>query len=365
MPLAILIMAYYMLKFKNNKRISKRACCYYEANMKIINVPDLSNKDDAFTNLELREEVEWVRLTGLASNMVERHVKGIKLSRYRAAVQAALVARQNDVVISHHPLMSNAVAIALRGLRRRSRHIAFAFNFTAIPSGSRLRTMSSHLSNVEAFVVFSKYEKALYSNLFGIEETKFSDVLWAQDPPLVDSFFRSSIMKPFVCAIGGEGRDVDIVLKAAEKFKEYLDFVIITRPHMVKHKSISDNVHIFTNLDSKITWAIAEQSVGVLVPLVSEETCCGHITIVSAKLLGLPIVTTRSLATEEYVQGRQSILMADPRELTGFCDCIGQLVDQKEQMYELAQNSKSREIEIHSRKAWAGVLNNIIFDQGN
>jgi glycosyltransferase involved in cell wall biosynthesis len=36
--------------------------------------------------------------------------------------------------------------------------------------------------------------------------------------------------------------------------------------------------------------------------LLGPETCCGHITIVSARLLGLPIITTASRGTVEYTE---------------------------------------------------------------
>lgn len=331
--------------------------------MKLINVPDLSPKDDMFTRLELEWPVEWVRLSGMPSNAFERNVKVLKLSRYRAAFQAAAKARKGDVVISHHPLMSSAVAIALHLMKRKVRHIAWAFNFTTLPTGARLTSTSRALRGVEKFVVFSEYEKTLYADRFGVDQNKFTKVLWAQPVPQIDEEFRPMIQKPYLCAIGGEGRDIDLVIEAAKRFEGALEFVVVTRPHMIVGKTIPDNVRIFTDLPASKTWALANRSAGVLVPLISDETCCGHITIVSAKLLGLPIVTTRSVATEEYVAGRRSILKVAPGNLDDFCQEIGVLMDHQIELQELASSAARQESLIHSRKNWSSTLNRVLSRQ--
>lgn len=328
--------------------------------MRLINVPDLSPSDDAFTCLETSKPVEWVRLSGLPSNALERNIKRIKLSRYRAAAQSAMNAREGDVVISHHPLMSSAVAIALGVTRKNVRHIAWAFNFTAIPSSRRVALMKKSLRGVEQFVVFSDFEKQFYSKTFEIDQEKFTNVLWTQNRPIVGDEFDFPV-KDYFCAIGGEGRDIDLVIRAAERFSGICNFVIITRPHMVPAHPIPSNVQILTNLPSKKTWAIAQKSLGVLIPLISNETCCGHITIVSAKLLGIPIVTTHSFATDEYVLGRESVLISKSGDVDEFSERIGTLLDRQTDLREAARAAQNHETVLHSRKAWSDTLNRLVF----
>jgi hypothetical protein len=330
--------------------------------MRLINVPDISPKDDAFTCLETQERLEWVRLSGLPSNALERNVKALRLSRYRAAMQAAIEVRHRDVVISHLPLMSTAVALTLRIMNRRARHIAWAFNFTAIPTGPRLRLMAKSLDSVERFIVFSDYERILYPKIFGLDGSKFSKVMWAQDCPSVDSKFSLAIQRPYVCAIGGEGRDIDLVIRSAERFAKDLDFVIITRSYVAPQVAIPENVHIIIDLPPEKTWAIAKNGLGVLVPLISNDTCCGHITIVSAKLLGLPLVTTRSIATDEYVAGRKSILRSTAGDLDDFCEQIHDLIKRQIELKEVAIADRNAESLIHSRRLWSELLNEILLD---
>lgn len=331
--------------------------------MKLINVPDLSPPDDGFTCLELREKVSWLQLSGLPANAVERRIKAFKLSRYRAAAQAAFAARPDDVVISHHPLMSTAAAIALRSLRRRARHIAFAFNFTTLPTGMRRKLVSYALADVEQFAVFSVYEKEIYPDLFDLDPARFHSVVWTQPAPPYDPGTKFKIAQPFVCAIGGEGRDIDLVIEAARNAPKSLGFVLITRPHLIKDKDIPENVTTLVNLPLKDTWTIAFQSLGVLIPLITSNTCCGHITIVSAKQIGLPILTTHSQATTEYVQGRESILLSDPKDRPQFSRNIEKLLDERDKLRSIANDAIASEVVFHSRQKWALYLDQAIFGQ--
>lgn len=330
--------------------------------MKVVNVPDLSPKDDGFVCLETKDRFEWVCLSGLPSNGLERAIRTPRISRYRAALQAAMRAKSGDVVISHHPLMSAAVAGALWIMRRRVRHVAWAFNFTKPPRGLRLKILSKLFEHIDRFIVFSEYEKTLYPRLFRLEENRFHNVLWTQSCPRVDEDFAIAAQRPYVCAIGGEGRDIDLVLRAAAHFEGQLDFVLITRSYMLPKERGSSNLKIYTDLPPERTWAVALRSAGVLVPLVSDNTCCGHITIVSAKLLGLPLVTTSSIATEEYISGRPSVLVSAAGDLDSFCDQIRSLVKQQSVLQRLAKSAQPAEALIHSRELWSNVLHDVALE---
>jgi hypothetical protein len=224
--------------------------------------------------------------------------------------------------------------------------------------------MAKALASVERFVVFSKYEETLYPRYFGLDAKKFRSVLWTQERPSFDATFNPFGDKTYVCAIGGEGRDIGIILKTAERFRSSLRFVVITRPHMIPKTSLPVNVDILSNVPLDKTWAIANNSAGVLVPLMSDDKCCGHITIVSAKLLGLPLVTTSSVATEEYVAGRDSILQCNVGDLKHFGEQVEALVDRRVELRRIASAAQGDEANYHSRARWSDALESIIKKAG-
>lgn len=318
-----------------------------------INVPDLTPADDAFTHLVTRTPLDWIRLSGLPSNAIERNVRGVRLSRYRAALQAAMAVQPGRFVISHLPLMSAAVSQAMAVLRRPAPHLAFAFNFTNRPDGMRLRYMRQALARVDQFTIFSHHERGLYSSLFGIEPERFVPVMWTQDAPPVQAEPGLGGDQPYLCAIGGEGRDFALLMETARRLGPAMKMVVIARPHSMAGVSVPDNVEVLFNIPLARVWRIATDSLGVLVPLTTRETCCGHITLVATKLLGLPMMTTHAYATREYVEGREAVLECEPGDATAFTALAQRLIDEQPAFRAAAQKAMPHELAVHDRRHWA------------
>lgn len=328
--------------------------------MKIINIPDISPPDDDFTRIDLGGKIEWVRLTGLPRNPFERQFKPLNLSRYRGALEAAMAAKSDDIVISHLPRMTAAASIALRLLGKEARHLAFSFNFTALPTGSRQKYMNYAFKNVEHFAVFSEFEVGLYAKKFDLDPLGFSNILWSQEAPEICDDWQVNASDPYFCAIGGEGRDIDLIVGAAKKISNKIKFIVITRPNNIPNYSLPDNVYVLTNIPASQTWKIASESLAVLIPLEKIDTCCGHITIVSSKLLGIPIVTTDSLATNEYLFGRPSILKSPPKEVFDFVINLEKMIEEQEWFKAQAKSAIEREKTIHSRQNWRLFLDKFL-----
>lgn len=325
----------------------------------VINVGDLSPANDPFTQL-LNDEVDCIGLSGLPSNLIERRAKGIKISRYRAAFQASLAVRPNHVVISHLPLMTAAVATAMSLLARRAPHLAFSFNFTDMPTGGRLTYFRNALSKVDRFAVYSRFEVRRYADHFDIDPDLLRPVIWTQDVPVVQSDPALSLNRAYVCALGGEGRDFNLLIEAARRLGPTMPMVVIARPHSLQGIALPEHVQVLTNISSGRAWRIAADSVGVLIPLKAPDTCCGHITLVSAKMLGLPIATTFSHATREYVDGREAVLECHPNDVGAFADLIRRLFDERSELAHKAAQAASIERKFHHRSQWADYLRSFL-----
>lgn len=328
--------------------------------MRLINIPDLSPADDDFTRLELGDGATWLGMSGLPQNKVEQRVNKIRLARYRGALEAAAAAQPLDVVVSHLPAMSTAVSYALRLLRKKNRHLAFAFNYTKLPEGVRREAVKRAAANIEKFIVFSRYEIDLYSQYFDIPREKIQYLIWAQDKPPVSELQFCSRRSGYFCAVGGEGRDIDLIIECARNGFSDVEFVIITRPHLIPKINLPDNITFLTNIPLADTWSIAAESIAVLIPLDSEARCCGHITLVSAKLMGIPIVTTESLATKEYTEGRESILISRAGDVKGFSANLRKAIYENQILKRSAVNAIPSESKFHSRSKWKEFLKGYI-----
>ncbi len=327
---------------------------------RIVFAPDISPADDPFVDLGDRAgPVEWVRLSGLPANAIERRIRRPRLSRYRAAWQVAEAAKPGAVVISGLPRMTAAVsgALALRG--KRPPHLGFAFNFTDLPVGGDRTRLARMFARVTQFTPFSAFERGLYASYFDIDPAKIAPVIWTQEaPPLAPSGLERA--RPYVCAIGGEARDFGTLLAALAKRPAGVDAIIIARPHSIGGLPVPEGVEVMSNIPFDVTWRIAADSLGVLVPLRNAETCCGHLTLVCAKLLGIPLVTSFSEGTAEYVEGRAGVLVTPPRDVAALRGAIERLADEQQAMRAAAEAAVLTETAFHHRSKWADYLADFI-----
>lgn len=272
--------------------------------MLLLNNTDLLGPDWRFLEpVWSGPSVEWAFFHGVPRNRLERVVRRPNLARYRAAwstVRAARCAKGSSVIISHLPSMAAPTNFFRTYCCPDVPQIAFAFNFTSLPQGGRRRLLSSLFQGIDEFVVFSRAEQKLYVDHFGIDPNRIRFLAWAMETPTPDLTPPVSTSSDYVCAIGGEGRDYALFAQAMARLPR-LRGVVVARPYSLTGISFPENVEVFTNLPLGQTWAIAAHSLGLAVPLKTDRTACGHITIVGAQHLGVPLVVTRSSAVTDYV----------------------------------------------------------------
>jgi glycosyltransferase involved in cell wall biosynthesis len=333
--------------------------------LEIFDCADLSSEDHVFVALDTLNDrrIYWHRYSGLPKYAIERSIARPRLSRYRAAWSCAVqAAMRGNILISHLPLMSGALeATRLVGLRLPP-HLAFAFNFTDLPRGKRQRFLQKCFAGIDQFCVYSRYECDLYSSFFDLPPSRFRATLWTQQPPRACPVPPTGRLRPFVAAVGAEGRDFSTLITTARRLPN-IDFLIIVRStarHAEALAAAPDNVQVKFDLPAEEVWGHACNANAVLVPLQSETTCCGHITIVSAQQLGIPVVTTRSHATREYTEDWESTLVAQPRDAGQMARAIETVVDEHEHFLLAAVRDKTRAIREYDRSLWVKYVADFI-----
>lgn len=275
-----------------------------------VNAFELNEKGAPF--VDPGPQFQAIDVTALPGNAVERIVTRPRLSRLRAAGEAVALAK-GAPIITHLPRLAGAVAGVQKMGRTRSAHLAFSFNFTDLPVGLERAWFRQVLGRVERFVTFSAFEAEMYPAYFGLDAGRFTPILWAQAVPDVSDAPTPFTGQEYVCAIGGEGRDYRTLTEAARLLPE-ITFVVIARAHSDTGPALP-NVHVLRNQPAPVTWRIAKDARFMVLPLRDDRTCCGHITIASAQLLGIPVISTYSQATREYVAKSSTCPPGDPRAL--------------------------------------------------
>jgi glycosyltransferase involved in cell wall biosynthesis len=314
----------------------------------LVNVADLSPAGAKF--VELPADIHWLDFSGLPQNLLERLVSKPKISRYRAAFQAARAARGMPI-ISHLPRMTAAVSKAQSLLRQSSPHVAFSFNFTDLPVGRTHRYMANAFSSVDEFFVFSEFEFETYPRYFSQPLERFTKLRWTQDPPKVSNQSLASLPNRYVSAVGGEGRDYQTLVAAAEKLPN-IEFVLIARPYNVVG-SLPPNVRLLTNVPADVTWRIALESSCLVVPLKARTTCCGHITLVSGELLGIPVISTFAEATREYTE---DVALCEPADVASLARLVREHHEQSTEFRRAAMERVPAKLAKYSRKLWDAAV---------
>ncbi|WP_162888088.1 glycosyltransferase family 4 protein [Sphingomonas mesophila] len=321
---------------------------------RVINIGELVPKSDEF--VELPTGVQRVDFSGLPESTLERLVIKPRLSRYRAAVEAAWAAK-DAALISHLPAMTAAVSLACRAFHRTPPHLAFSFNFTELPVGRRRDYFQAALKEVTQFCVFSEFERKLYSDHFNLDLARIKRINWTQHPPRPSDHPAPLARRSYVAAVGGEGRDYATLLKAA-KLLPGIPFLIVARPHNIAG-DLPPNVRFMCNLPLEQTWRIAVDSTTMVVPLKSRTTCCGHITLVGSQLLGLPVVTTESEATREYTES-PSVAQCAPGDFTALAGLIEKRHLNWKADHEVAQDQVASCLVRYDRQQWAALVSDFL-----
>ncbi len=154
---------------------------------------------------------------------------------------------------------------------------------------------------------------------------KLRFIPWVMNAPVPGSDNPVRDLRPYLSAIGGEGRDYPLLVEAMRELPQ-IRLVIVARPHNLQGVTLPENVTMLTNRPLPETWAIAAESEGMILPLKTDTTACGHITLVGAQLLGLPLAITRSRGVDDYVQDGETALLMEAGEKTGLVRAIPLLI---------------------------------------
>lgn len=329
--------------------------------LRVVNVADLSPVGEPFVELLSVGDrpVEWTRYSGLPANALERVVPRPRVSRYRAAWQATNAARDAAVLVSHLPRMSAAVADAARLRRIRTPHLAFSFNFTQLPASAARARFRRSLASVDQFCTYTGFEADLYAEVFAIPRARFQPVRWTQSVPVPGAVHPMLLPSgPFVAAVGGEGRDFAMLIAAARALPE-VPFVVIARQTPLLMDP-PPNMTVHFNLPYATCWGIAARAAAALVPLRDADTCCGHITLVSARMLGLPIVTTRSRGTDEYTQGFAGTTLVPAGSVEGWVEAIRAIIADPDMARATAASDQVEAAMLYDRAHWGAYVSDFV-----
>jgi glycosyltransferase involved in cell wall biosynthesis len=286
-------------------------------------------------------KIEWTSISTVRRSRAE-HLPGLHFGRVRAAFEVRKLLRDGkaELIVSHGPYTSHYIeAIGRPRGHRHVPHLAFAFNFTDLPDGWRLSAMRRTFGRTDILVTSSEFERNLYAEYFGIPTDRFTFLRWGVAPPIIKPDNRS-ITGPYVVALGGEARDYKTLCEAAHEIPE-VRFVLIIRPHSLADIEVPDNVTVHVNASWQTSWSLVWHAELALLPLRSDRSPNGLVTLVGAMHLGKAQVVTNSVALHDYVEDGQNARLVPANDPRAFAQVISQLLANDAERERLGANARA------------------------
>ncbi len=306
---------------------SKPAARRNTAKTPIINVSDAPRSWNWLADRFTDERMVW--------HACSSHVSPRNASRWRtpaSRLQSALAARAllrnnsgRGVIVSHGPLSTLYSEIIAHS--RDALHLAFSFNFTNLPTGTRRFLFRRYLKRVDRFVVSSTMERALYSDYFDIDPKRIDLLLWSIRPPLEEMSKQPRFGSGrYICAIGSQARDYHTLIESMRHVPS-IRLVLVASPDSLPQGPIPPNVTIMTNVPLADAMNVLAHSQFMVLPLRDSAVPCGHVTVVSALHMGKAVVATDSSGLHDYLNDSKSALLVPPRDPRQMADGIELLFD--------------------------------------
>jgi glycosyltransferase involved in cell wall biosynthesis len=285
--------------------------------------------------------VRWHFVYCAPPRRLERWFKRSVFSRISAGFEAAWRARQLDaallIAIDPRAVMWCALAAAL--FDRKRRIVAYAFNFPELPKGLRRRIMTWAFRRPHRFIVFSSVEVNRYASYFSIPRNKFEMHHWGVGIPAVADD-APVLNRPYLCAIGGNGRDYGTLFEAS-RLAPHIPLEVVTRPENLVGLMPPSNVAVRCNIPNPVAMRLLRESRGMILPLPDATIPVGHVTLVAAMLLGKASVVTDSEGVRDYTGAPAHVLSCPPGDPAALAAAMQRLWNDDALARELGQRARA------------------------
>lgn len=195
------------------------------------------------------------------------------------------------------------VGIFLGLKNKRSRLILAGFLFEPKKNKMyyKLRKIFARMSlaGVQKAIVYGKNEEKYYEALFG-NVTQFKFLEYGIDFDNSTEYVAKSIPKDYLFSGGGSNRDYQTLVNAYNKSNASLPLVIATQPWRLEGLDIS-KVEILDDVVVENFGDVLKKSRALILSLKESNLSAGHMVMLQAMSLGVPIIVNDIPAIRDYV----------------------------------------------------------------
>ena len=246
------------------------------------------------------------------------------LDYLRQALRARLAALRGPRPVGYitaFPPLAVCMGLVLRLTFSRAPLVAWSFNLSQRFSGPRRLAASFALAKACAVVVFSRREIKTYADMLGLPPDRFVFVPFTEE--MVEPTLAEETGSPFLLAMGTANRDYRTLLAAVARLD--IPTVIVAGPRALAGLDLPPKVEVRSGLSLVECHALCQRARLNVIPLDTEDTASGQVTLRYAMMFGKALVATVSIGTEDYIEPGVTGLLVLPHDPSALEAAIAEL----------------------------------------
>jgi glycosyltransferase involved in cell wall biosynthesis len=307
--------------------------------LNIINLSELDPSWNWLANDVNNQNLTWSHYSSQMVKVPQLLPKKELLRRVISAKDAVIFSKkQKSLLVSHGPRPTLYSVSLAKILGTNFPHLSYSFNFTNLPTGIQHKLMANAFQQPTKFVVYSSLEKKLYSEYFNIDKNKIDMLHWGVHEPIIDYSAPPIESGEYICAVGSQGRDYNVLFSAMRKLKN-IKLVLVATAESIQHLDVPDNVKVHTNIPLAQAHNIILHSKFMVLPLRDSQVPCGHVTIVSGMFFRKAMLVTNSEGVHDYIQDNITGQFFNPHDAQGLSTKIEALWSNQKEIEQLANTA--------------------------
>jgi glycosyltransferase involved in cell wall biosynthesis len=243
-----------------------------------------------------------------------------------------LLWRRYDLIVSAFPQVGFALGLVNRFTFERTPHVIWYFNCGHEYRGARRFLSRIAYARVNRFIVYSRHEREVYSKVFALPKERFHFTFLTGAPLEREDYIgareRYGLAPHYIASMGSSSRDYDTLFKATDGLD--VQIVVVTHPYALEGLKIPPWVKVLESIPQQDYLGVIAEAGICVIPVSNIDTASGQMTLIQAMSLGVPVIATRCIGTEDYVRDGETGRFVDMGDVKGMRKAIRELVENPE-----------------------------------
>jgi hypothetical protein len=279
---------------------------------------------------------------------------------FRLALKARwyLARHPQDLIVTAFPQGGFTLGLVNLLTFERTPHVVWYFNCGHEYHGPRKWLSRLAYRCVDRFIVYTMHERSAYARTFALPPSRFQFTYLTGAELKAEEFRgareRFGLSPRYIAALGSSGRDYGTLFRAVEGLP--VELVVVAHPHGWPAGPVPSNVKVMTSIPQEDYLRIIAEAELVAIPVNNRETASGQMTLIQAMSLGVPVVATRCIGTEDYIRHGENGWLVAMGDVEGWRRTLLSVLEEPQARRRLATEALRFAQEHFTDRAGAQVL---------